>query len=319
MATLLNKQTGEKITLVAQHIFGRHPDASNTVLLSEDVSRMHAVIFWEGEQWILKDTSTNGTFINGKMLIRGEKNRLNQEDKINFGSTLSDTWELLNSDAPKCMLTPLKAGLPTIELDSIIALPSENAPEVTLYLTAEGQWICESPIGTNRLESGDLVGTHENMWRFIDANPTVETRTIEKKPVASPHNIEFFFHVSQNEEHVSLTLKIDTQKFELGERTHHYLILVLARQRLADKAKKLTEREQGWVNKGVLSGMLGLSEDHINIQIYRFRKQITSALPKSLVLHQTIERRTGELRFAHSVIQIDGGLPLKNYIDNCQM
>jgi len=59
VAILLNIATGEKVILTVQHVFGRHFDTSNTVLYDKHASRMHAIIFWEGERWRLKDVSTN--------------------------------------------------------------------------------------------------------------------------------------------------------------------------------------------------------------------------------------------------------------------
>jgi hypothetical protein len=316
MATLQNLQTGETIILMAQHIIGRHPASSNTVLLSPDASRVHATIAWDGEFWSLQDSSTNGTYVNGKRLSRGTAQRLNKDDEIKFANLNADGWNMLNVDAPKSLLIPEMPGLPPIVLEGIAVLPSEEAPEITLYMSPLGHWVCESESGISTLESGDRVGTDDSIWRFEEAMTCAETVQIEEQSIASASDIEIHFDVSQNEEHVAVKFKMADQIIDLGERNHHYLLLILARQRKADKQSGVSEPEQGWLEKEQLSQMLGLSETHINIQVYRFRKQIVKALPESLILPQIIERRTGEIRFVYDNIQISGGMQSPSTTDD---
>ena len=89
-----------------------------------------------------------------------------------------------------------------------------------------------------------------------------------------PKTLAFKFDVSQNEEHVSLQVDVDGKVNHLGERNHHYLILMLARQYIQDVGLELLPSECGWIDKNVLCRMLGQNESHLNIQVFRFRKQI---------------------------------------------
>jgi hypothetical protein len=308
MAILKNTRTQESIHLRVQHTFGRQPETCATLLDQSDVSRLHAVIGWDGDHWLLKDSSSNGTYRNGKRQKPGINHRLQRHDLIQFGGTHADNWEVISLAPPQSQLIPVSDEGPTIELDLIAVLPSEDNPEVTLYKDDEGQWLCESPMGTVILHSGDLVGTQHQTWRFLDGKPTAKTSTNE--PPKPPSNIQFEFDVSQNEEHVSLQLIVDNDTVHLGERSHHYLLLVLARQRLEDKRQGVANTEQGWLDKAVLMDMLGLEESHINIQIYRFRKQLVGIYPGAYILHNAIERRPGELRFASSALVIRGGMTL---------
>lgn len=63
MAKIFNLSTGETVTLLLQHVFGRHPCAANTLLVTSDCSRIHATVFWDNGDWQLQDESSNGTFI----------------------------------------------------------------------------------------------------------------------------------------------------------------------------------------------------------------------------------------------------------------
>jgi hypothetical protein len=105
------------------------------------------------------------------------------------------------------------------------------------------------------------------------------------------------FAVSLDEEHVCVGLSDGQHQLDLGERTHHYTLLTLARLRLADAKRRLDSHTQGWVDIERLAKMLGIEETHLNIQIFRLRKQLAQALPPGSQLPDLIERRRGSLRF----------------------
>ena len=310
MARITNQTTSESVTLLTQHIFGRHPTTSHTVLVMPEASRTHASIFWDGEDWLLQDSSTNGSYVNGKLIQRGTKQRIHIDDVIQFASLDADSWKVDSDCPPKSLLVPVTTGLKLIELESLAVLPNEENPEITLYLSPNGHWICESPSGISVLATGDLVGTSDEKWRFIEAKASDETCRIESVELPKSSQLGIFFDVSQNEEHVSLRFILDGYEYDLGQRNHHYLLLLLARKRLEDKEAGVTEAEQGWLDKDLLCKMLGQNEGHVNIQIYRFRKQLVSTFPKSSHLPQPIERRTGEMRFAYANVDISGGSKL---------
>lgn len=302
----MNLKTGEVIKVLPQHIFGRNPVSANTLLNSPDISRIHATITWDGECWHLFDSSTNGTYVRGKRLRRGEGLCLRESDKLHFANNKEDIWQLLDCDAPTSLLIPETPDCPTIELKSIAVLPTEDNPEITLYLSPLGQWLCESQSGIRVLNSGDWVDTADCAWRFIEAMPCITTQALPKQPRLSRETMEVHFAVSQNEEHVAAQLQLSEHKFDLGERTHHYLLLMLARKRLDDTRIGIADTERGWMEKEQLGQQLGMSENHINIQVYRFRKQLLKALPATTLLPQLIERRNGELRFVVDNVVING-------------
>jgi len=303
MALLINKTTGEQARLLPTHIFGRQGDICNTQLMHNDVSRIHATILWDGERWLLKDASTNGTFLNGKSINPNSFTPLNKGDLIQFGNNQNDCWELSSTECPQCMLVPLQPGLPYLDIKQIIALPSEDNPEVIITESIDGHWICESPAGLAVLKSGDLVGTGSSLWRFIEAKPESAT-TIEPGPNDVLSLLELHFTVSQNEEHIRLKIYLGGIMYDFGERIHHYLLLLLARQRLVDRDRGIAAAEQGWLEKEVLCKMLGTDINHINIQHFRLRKQIADILPKHSQFIQFIETRVGQLRVGSAQIHL---------------
>ena len=62
----------KEICLFRDHIFGRDLRCSS-VLKGNAVSRFHARISWNGENWCLRDLgSRNGTYLNGRyFLVKG--------------------------------------------------------------------------------------------------------------------------------------------------------------------------------------------------------------------------------------------------------
>ncbi len=308
MATLLNTKSNKLTILRSQHIFGRHSGSSNTILDNSDASRLHASILWNGSYWLLQDTSSNGTYVNNEAMIGGIKRRLKIGDTIRFGALNACLWVFNNDDSPKCMLVPIESGsTPPIELDGIVVLPNDNSPEITLYQSSNGEWICENELGVTKLESGLKISTNDSSWYFVNADTFDSTKKAEQTQniISTPINLNFT--VSKNEEHVSLCILFENNQIDLGERTHHYLLLILARKRVEDHQSGQEESEQGWIDKGLLSQQTGLDENYINIQIYRFRKQLIKAMPSAMQLLQIIERRRGELRFALKSVEINGG------------
>lgn len=312
MATLLNKKTQKTVTCRVNHTIGRDADTNMTHIKSPSASRNHATVSWNGQSWQIKDASLNGTYLNKTRLNSGVYHEIGLGTKIQFGNTPDEVWEVTDLSPPATELIPLAKTDAFIPLHDVVILPIEGK-DIMIYLSDDAKWLCESDGEVSALRSGDIVGDGKHLWQFALAQPSDATATMNLSP--PPSDIKFNFKASQNEEHVSLSLVVDNKEFDMGERNHHYLLLLLARQRLADIEKSIHPSEQGWLNKDVLVHMTGIIEQHINIQIYRFRKQVTSTMPSSTTLHQIIERRPGELRFAYNEIHIEGGFSeVKTYV-----
>ncbi len=199
--------------------------------------------------------------------------------------------------APKTVLIPLNEDQTAIELDTFYSLPDEQNPEISLYVLARGQWLCERADGVMPLHDGDVIRHGQNLWKFYDAEAIETTPVQTEGPRGSTDDITFRFDVSLDEEHMFLKLIRGHATFDLGERAHHYLLLTLARRRLDDMQNRVDPNEQGWIELEDLSHMLDLDPPHLNIHIYRARKQIAQLEPKLSYLPQVVERRVGSVRF----------------------
>lgn len=78
-------RTGQNILLQKPEIFLGKKQEGNDIVFSDNkaVSRQHACVFWEQEQYYLMDLgSSNGTFLNGKKIAEREKTLLKDKDNI---------------------------------------------------------------------------------------------------------------------------------------------------------------------------------------------------------------------------------------------
>ena len=82
---------------------------------------------------------------------------------------------------------------------------------------------------------------------------------------------------------------------------------LLARQRLADIALGFDANSQGWIDFDQLVSMLRLDKAHLNIQIFRLRKQFEQAVSQGLIDQDFIERRRGGVRLGKVGIEIVRG------------
>ncbi len=313
MAKLRNLNTNKKIHIHQYHLIGRHKETVQTYIGGPDVSRVHARIRWTDKVWTIQDSSRNGTFVNGRQILNDEKKPLQEGDKITFGKQCPDIWQLVDASPPACMLIPISQGLKEIELRAMHALPSEDEPEVTLYMSSGGQWLCESDSGVIVLKSGDCVGITGKVWRFIDAAVcSANTTLIQYEAKHEPVLTKYTFRVSQNEEHICLRFHHGENVVDLGFRQHHYTALVLARQRCEDREAGIVDGEQGWIDRERLSQMLEVKEALINIHIFRLRKEIVNSLPGSYTIPMVVERRNGEIRFGSKCVEILRGNTMKS-------
>ena len=304
MGMLLDPRTGERVVLRAEHVFGRNALRADTALDDPEISLMHAVVRWRNGRWMLTDHSRNGTFVDGRVLAPGEPFPLVVGAEVRLGHGPGVAWRVQDVAEPVDSLVPPDSGQPVIALASHNLLPSSEAPELCIYQARPGLWMLEQNGETRALKDGDrLQMGGAGLHRYVAAAPMDDTQVAEiAREPAAPWLV---LRLSLDEEHASLEVKDGAARTDLGERTHHYCLATLARRRLADQERGIEPGAQGWVGSAELSRMLGLDTAHLNIQIFRAREQLMTALPAVVALSRLIERRRGELRL--------GDLPFEVY------
>jgi hypothetical protein len=111
--------------------------------------------------------------------------------------------------------------------------------------------------------------------------------------------------VSSDEDFVELSLEYPGRRVALGSRSHNYLMLTLARQKLADLAASLPEASCGWMDKDELADGFKMTPQQVDGEVFRIRKHFMQhGLPESTTV---IERRprTKQIRLGLSRVRID--------------
>src|SRR5690606_3533247 len=274
------------------------------------VSKLHAAIEWNGEHWRIKNLGLNGTWINGVALMHSDSRQLQLNDEIVLAAQNDPGFRVMDLSAPGDMLWPLddtQGNTPPVYLSGYHLLPDSEAPQLALYYDElTQQWQCEpidKPGEPRALNDGDLVEFSACHWQFVRAHIYGPT---EVKSVFHINDFEFVFHLSLDEETTQLELR-QQQVFDLAVRTHHYLLLQLARHRSEDAARGLHNKRQGCVYADHLAAELGLDSTHMNNQIFRARKQLADALPAALGQQRLLERRGGKIRLGCEKFKIYKG------------
>jgi FHA domain-containing protein len=305
MGLFFNVATGERVLLRANHIFGRSQGRSDTCIAAADVSSMHAVVRWRDSSWAIADFSRNGTLVDGDALQQGEWLVLRRNQDVCFGRAPGSIWRVQDLAPPGPSLVADDPQRAPILLERTQLLPSTEAPELALFQNGAGDWVLDKDGELRTLASGDRLVMGGQAYRLMLSERMDETAQVPELYNASPPHL--VFDVSDNEEHVRLSVRVGSELIELGERSHHFCLLTLARLRLLDAQSGASSAEHGWCNCDELAAMLRIELAYLNIQIHRARQQLMSSAPAAAELCNLVERRRGELRLGELSFEIRRG------------
>lgn len=316
MAYLRNLETNAKIYLLNHHSFGRYSKAVDTYIPQLEISRIHAVIKWSGLHWQIRDLSSNGTWLDKKRVPSAQDIIIKEGQTIRFANQENQAWKVENLDGPSNLLLGLNEHSDTIAIGHYHLLPNDKKPLAAIFFCySRGQWILDThynicDVKNDQSEkvitSNDTIEIGAFQWQLllsIEESQTVKLTTNK----ANNEHCEFFFDVSLDDKHTKLSLKYEEDKVDLGEHNHHALLLHLARLKAKDAKQGIEDNKQGWINNQQLAKELGIEVTHIDIQIFRARKQIAEAFPSLLNITSLLQRAQGEIRFNCPQAQISQG------------
>jgi hypothetical protein len=294
--------------LLSRHVVGRSRLA-DLRMTDPTVSGEHAVLRWTGREWELHDLgSRNGTSVDGRKLASGERVTIGRGAVIAFGQP-ENAWRLDDDAAPTIMATAENAGEPLCARNDLLALPSDEEPEAVIFRDPGGNWLIEQSGETARVADRTTVraGGRDYLLRVPDViAPTWDNSS------PAPHltALTLQFSVSRDEEYVALVARGEHHVIDLGARAHHNVLLTLARSRLEDRKARQErgapppESSEGWVYQDELADRLAIDETHLNVAVFRCRRQLAEA--GIVGAASIIERRrpTRELRLGVSRIEI---------------
>ena len=312
MAVLTKHPEGPPSPLLSPHLVGRSRLA-DLRMNEPTVSGEHAVLRWTGREWELHDLgSRNGTIIDGRRLAPGERVALARGAVIAFGQA-DNAWCLSDDAPPTIIAIPADGSAPLCARDQLLALPSEDNPEAVVYRDAGGDWVLEH--GGEAARITDRAGVRAGGRDFVLRVPDLIAATWDiSAPVPHLNNLTLRFAVSRDEEYVALTLRGEHHDIDLGARAHHAVLLTLARSRLEDRKARAPsaprrdaqppDSSEGWVYQDELADKLAMDEAHLNVAVFRIRRQLAEA--GILGAAGIIERRrpTREVRLGTARIEI---------------
>lgn len=275
MAILERPGTRIRCHLFARHLVGRS-SLVHLRIAEPSVSAEHAVVSWNGRGWEVQDLgSRNGTTVDGRDLDPGERAPLSRGAVVAFGSA-AGAFCLVDDSPPAVMAIPEGSGEPVLGEHGMLALPSGDDPEITVYRDTTAEWVLDHDGAVERVTSGREITVGGR--RYALHLPDVVAPTLDH--AAAPLSlgaVTLAFRVSRDEEHVELSARAGARAVDLGARAHHAVLLALSRARLDDAQAGIAETSQGWVYQEDVSRALRLDEPHINVAVYRCRRHLAAA------------------------------------------
>lgn len=289
--------------LLARTLVGRSP-ACSFRLERAPVSSEHATLAWTGIQWEVKDLgSRNGTFLDGTRLEVGRAMALRVGARLAFGDP-DVVFELVDADPPSATAAELGTNRIRAARNGLLTLPDDEAPELSIYEDAAGDWWVETPDDrAERLEDGSVVHAGGRAWTM--QLPFIDEGTPLLRLQLDLDRMSMRFAVRRDEERVEITLSNANVEIALEPREHAYVLLTLARAREADRATKPSE-QRGWRDRDELERMLGIDANALNLAVHRARQQLSAAGVGNAA--RVVEVKRGRRRFGterFSIVPLD--------------
>ncbi len=279
MGALRRKSDGRLHYLRHQTIVGRSPSCELCLEVSS-VSASHAVVRWNGEDWVVGDLgSRNGTYLNGERLPPSTKSprRLSVGDELAFAER-REVWVFVDDRSPGPLLVPEDGGEPiSLRAGQLLAFPSEKEPLGYLYYESSG-WRFEDVAGTVcELKPNQPFPLGRAAFHLHLPGPAPETpAAVEPVAELRIENASFEIRVAADEESAALEVRASGERFQVPSRTHFYLLAFLARQLLLERdAPPAREARGGWVLVEEACAALGLeAPEALTLLVYRCRKDL---------------------------------------------
>jgi hypothetical protein len=293
---------GETIVLRSRVLVGRSA-ACDLRIDDPHVSGEHARLRWTGAVWEVRDLgSKNGTFLGERRLAAGERVPLVAGDAVALGALGPPAPVLVLADAspPAASARHAASGVTRVASGGLIALPDDEHPLVSVVEGRDGRWVLEDGGEARLVEDRETVSAGGEAW-ILDL-PQGTASTLEAERTAPTlETIALRFAVSRDEEHVDVTVVCAGQEIHLPPRSHHYLLVTLARARLSHAAAPPDER--GWLDRDDLCRMLATDELRLNVDVCRARKQFAALGIQDAA--NIVDRRPGTGRIRLGVERVD--------------
>ena len=278
-----------RIYLRNHHSFGRRNKDADTSIQYPLVSKRHATIEWQAPNWILKDTSKNGTKLNENFIAKQEAVAINVGDVIDLAGEGDVLLKVLDIDEPIPMLVNDSTSKKPITLGPAHLLPNEQQPEIALWLCPDrSQWFSDdlsTGLETGPYTHGDTINIGPESWAFLLPKGN-EANDMARPQLTNIEDVVFRFNIEKSTNNINLTLVESGLEIDLGERAHYSLLVLLLKH----------TKGSGWVASQQILDTLSLNTKALNLRLFELRKQLASVLPSASGHSTLIEKKSGALR-----------------------
>lgn len=244
------------------------------------VSSQHALLRFTNEGWTVRDlASSNGTWVGETKLKSGAVCVLSADTELAFGRQ-EERWKLIDDGPPSPAVMLVGDAQVVLEArDGLLALPGEAMPEVVVLRSSDGTWTLEGPATHAPLTDGETFHVAGKTYIFSDGGCSVhETERVESRIVRwRVRDSRLVFEVSRDEEQVELHVLHGVHSVHLSNRSHFYLLLLLARYRVKDEIEEgLPPPVAGWRYSEDLCDALKVSRVNVNVLVHRLRRDFAA-------------------------------------------
>lgn len=280
-----------RVTLRSRHLVGR-ARTCHLVLPAPDVSSEHAVIFWDGSAWFVRDLgSRNGTSVDGARLPPSDVQRIVRGAALAFSAHV---WRL-EDDGPPVASAVAADGRAVLASSDLLPLPSPEEPRVTILQDGTG-WLLEDGEASRPVKDGETVTVDGVTWSI--QIPSLEVGTIDAAPVGLNLDEVVAHFTPHTGGEVSLRVRVGETWHELGTRAHHQLLYALARP-------VLDGAPSAWLSADSLARRLGMDDNRFNVTVFRIRQQFNAL--GILGAARVVERLPGSGQVRTGLLHVEVG------------
>lgn len=279
MALLEQIGTGLRVSIGARCLVGRSR-ACAFVLDDRTVSGEHAVLFHGlNGGWVLRDLgSRNGTWVDGQRVHPTESLALREGQRVRFGGE-KDEWLLIDVSPPGVLATGAEGSRRGL-VDGVLVLPDEERPLAWISRNEVG-WVLEradhEPV---TLEDGEAMELDGATWTVhLPRGQTLDTAIPTQGASMGPRlsDVGLQLVVDRWGQLVRMDWVWQGERHNLPVRACNGVVLELARLRLDDRSRSLSELDCGWVHTDDLLRQLGISPQKLHVDLLRCRRQLGAA------------------------------------------
>ncbi|HEY5955590.1 MAG TPA: FHA domain-containing protein [Polyangiaceae bacterium] len=273
MAVLEDSQ-GRRITAGSQCLIGRAPHC-RVRLADKRVSWDHARLSWLRDGWWLRDlNSTNGTWVDGRRLGSDDRVPLTVGQRLSFGHH-SISFLVNNIDPPRFRLRSLSDDRVVCPQNTLVGLPSDEDPRLTVSLGVRG-WSLEDASQVRLLTDQEIIEFGPERWQ-VELPPVTdevaETGTQREQPLIDVRELSLELHVTADREDISAKATVDGRSYQMPNRSHHELLLLLVEARISAKQRGASEEEAGWMTLDEATRSAAVGINKLNLDIFRLRRE----------------------------------------------